>query len=166
MTKRPAILLLAPLLLLAGYRPAASAPSPPSVAVFGFSLDNTSPAPSTPEELARTAKIGTELSAALQQSGKYRVIGVSAAESPLKGQMDIEGCNGCERPVALKLGAQLAAYGWVQKVSNLILNLNLVIENAQTGRMVAGGSVDIRGNTDESWDRGLSFLLQEHVFRQ
>jgi hypothetical protein len=54
----------------------------------------------------------------------------------------------------------------VQKVSDLILNINLVIEDAKTGKQVAGGSVDIRGNTDESWSRGLRFLFEEHVLPQ
>ena len=39
-----------------------------------------------------------------------------------------------------------------------------IAQSAATGRLVKGGSVDIRGNTDESWDRGLKFLLEEHVF--
>jgi hypothetical protein len=67
--------------------------------------------------------------------------------------------------VARQAGAQLVAYCWVQKVSDLILNLNIVIEDAKTGRHIAGGSVDIRGNTDETWDRGVRYLLEEHVFQ-
>ena len=53
---------------------------------------------------------------------------------------------------------------WAQKVSNLILDLNIRITDADSGQVVRGGSVDIRGNTDESWDRGLKYLLTEHVF--
>ncbi len=56
-------------------------------------------------------------------------------------------------------------YGWVQKVSNLILNINLVIEDAQTGKVLRADSVDIRSNTDNSWSRGLRFLLNERLFR-
>jgi hypothetical protein len=29
--------------------------------------------------------------------------------------------------------------------------------------VVAAGSVDIRGNTDESWSRGLSYLLRNRL---
>jgi hypothetical protein len=32
-----------------------------------------------------------------------------------------------------------------------------------TGKTLKGGSVDIRGNTDQSWDRGLKYLLEERV---
>ena len=136
------------------------------IASFGFSLDNTSLEPTSPAEIARTERISRDLASALQKSGRYTVVDTASAAGLLKGQTDIHTCNGCELPVARKVGAKLAAYGWVQKVSNLILNLNIVIEDAQSGRTVTGGSVDIRGNTDESWDHGLKFLLEEHVFPQ
>jgi len=51
----------------------------------------------------------------------------------------------------------------VQKVSNLILNINVYIEDAQSGRMEFIRSVDIRGNTDESWRRGLDYLLRNYL---
>jgi hypothetical protein len=161
-----ALPLLPRLLMLLGFvaaTPAFAAGAPKTVAVFGFTLDNTSPLPSTPEELARTARIGSAFAADLQKSGLYRVVDTPKAAALMDGQTNIRNCNGCELDAAKKLGAQLAAYGWVQKVSDLILNLNCVIEDANTGKFVAGGSVDIRGNTDESWNHGLQFLMQEHV---
>ena len=51
----------------------------------------------------------------------------------------------------------------MQKVSELILNINLVIEDSATGAVVRAGSVDIRGNTDQSWQRGLRFLLDDRI---
>ena len=79
--------------------------------------------------------------------------------------VDAGSCNGCELDLARELGAQQVAYGWVQKVSNLILNVNLVFEDATTGQVLRAGSVDIRGNTDESWTRGLRYLIAEQLFR-
>ena len=55
------------------------------------------------------------------------------------------------------------AVGWVQKVSNLILNINLYLRNAATGDVLVLGSVDIRGNTDESWRRGTEYLLKHRI---
>jgi len=141
--------------------------APPRLADFGFDMDNTSPAPTTPDEKARLTRLDTQLAAALQQSGLYQVIGIARQAAALRATtLNIRDCNGCERPVAIAQNATLAAYGWVQKVSNLILNINLVIEDAKSGKQIAGGSVDIRGNTDESWSRGLHFLLEEHVLPQ
>jgi Protein of unknown function (DUF2380) len=71
-----------------------------------------------------------------------------------------------ERDLAEKTGAEWAAWGTVQKVSNLILNINLYMEDAQTGRIEFAHSVDIRGNTDESWLRGLNYMIRHYVLEQ
>ena len=52
-----------------------------------------------------------------------------------------------------------AARCWVQKVSNLILNINLEVRS-EAGAIRYRGSVDIRGNTDESWLRGVRRLAE------
>ena len=64
------------------------------------------------------------------------------------------------------LGANWAAWGTVQKVSNLILNINVYMEDAESGKMKFARSVDIRGNTDESWRRGLDYLLRNYLLRE
>ena len=59
-------------------------------------------------------------------------------------------------------------WGTVQKVSNLILNINLYIDDARTGRKILGTSVDIRGNTDQTWRHGIRYLVEnnlEHVWK-
>jgi hypothetical protein len=47
----------------------------------------------------------------------------------------------------------------VQKVSNLILNINLRIEDTASGQVVFQRSVDMRGNTDQMWRRGADALV-------
>ena len=56
--------------------------------------------------------------------------------------------------------------GTVQKVSNLILNINVYIREARRPNRVTAYSVDIRGNTDESWSRGLSYLVRNRLLRE
>ncbi len=139
----------------------------PRLADFGFDMDNTSPAATTPEETARLGRLDVQLADALQKSGQYQLVDIAKPAAALRAStVNIRDCNGCELPIAQKANATLVAYGWVQKVSNLILNINLVIEDAKTGKQIGGGSVDIRGNTDESWSRGLHFLIEEHVLPQ
>jgi hypothetical protein len=158
--KRPLIFVLG--LSLCALRAGAT---PPKIMVFDFYLDNTSIEPTSDAEKARTARISDALRDLLRRSGNYDVIDEKPAEQQLSNVLWIGHCNGCEQPEARKAGAQLVAYGWVQKVSDLILNLNIVIEDANTGTPVKRGSVDIRGNTDETWDRGVRYLLEEHVFQ-
>jgi hypothetical protein len=60
----------------------------------------------------------------------------------------------------------LVAWGTVQKVSNLILNINLYTEDVRREKLIFGKSVDIRGNTDESWRRGLDYMLRNYLLRE
>jgi hypothetical protein len=140
--------------------PALAAPA----AVFPTVFVNSSPMPTSPEETARVAHMTEALKRALAESGQYQPVDLAPVEPELAGVRDIHDCNGCADDLAKKLGADFAVVAWAQKVSNLILDLNIRITDARTGRVVRGGSVDIRGNTDETWARGLKYLLREHVF--
>ena len=144
----------------------AAAAEPPRVAVFDFTLVNTSGAANTPEEVARTDRLTVQLQEGLRANNRYAVLDTAPVRSKLARVDSIRGCNGCQLDLARELGGQQSAYGWVQKVSNLILNVNVVIEDATTGRVIKADSVDIRGNTDESWTRGLRYLLNERFFRE
>jgi hypothetical protein len=53
-------------------------------------------------------------------------------------------------------GAELAITGTVQKVSNLILNMNIYVREASTGATIAAMSADMRGNTDVVTHAGLA----------
>lgn len=140
-----------------------AAADPPGLAVFDFTLIDTSPAPTSPAELARVHALDAQLRSAL--AARFKVIDAAGLQAR-QNTVSIRGCNGCELDMARELGAEQVAYGWVQKVSNLILNINLVIEDTATGRTLRADSVDIRGNTDESWSRGLRYLLNERLFRE
>jgi len=77
----------------------------------------------------------------------------------LQRTQDMNACNGCELRVAKQLDASRVGVCWVQKISNLILNMNLRVEDAGTGAPLFQRSVDIRGNTDLSWRRGAKALV-------
>jgi hypothetical protein len=51
----------------------------------------------------------------------------------------------------------------VQKVSNLILNLNIYLRGARDDRLLQAMSADFRGNTDESWSRALNYLIRNRL---
>jgi len=53
--------------------------------------------------------------------------------------------------------------GTVQKVSNLILNLNIYLRDAKDDRLLQSMSADFRGNTGESWSRALSYLIRNKL---
>ena len=67
---------------------------------------------------------------------------------------------------ALRIGAGLVLSGIVHKVSNLILTLTLVLREAPSGETRGVWRADFRGNTDESWQRALDWLLRNRVLAE
>jgi hypothetical protein len=76
---------------------------------------------------------------------------------------NLQACGGCDTRLAKRVGAELAITGTVQKVSNLILNMNIYIREVSSGRTVAAMSADMRGNTDESWSRTLDWVVRNRL---
>ena len=139
----------------------------PRVAFFGFQLVNTSPQPTTPEETRRIRVLDDMFRQKLDASGRFKVVSIPIElRDKIAGAAEISNCNGCERDFALEAGADWAAWGTVQKVSNLILNINVYMEDAHSKKMEFAKSVDIRGNTDESWQRGLDYMLRHYLFQE
>ena len=144
----------------------ANTATPRKTAVFNIGLDDTSlqgqeQGPQAAQQ-ERLRALDAQLRDALVKSGCCQIVplGAAAKQAP---DFDAWNCNGCDVDLARKAGATISVTGWVQKVSNLILNINVVARNISTGQVIAAGSVDIRGNTDESWSRGLAYLLRERL---
>jgi hypothetical protein len=151
------------LALLAG----ASAQEARKVAFFGFELINSSMEPTSAEETARIGMLNDLFRDKLTASGKYEIIEIPAdALEKLAAGPEIHNCNGCELDVARAAGADISAWGTVQKVSNLILNINIYLTTAESGEPYFTRSVDIRGNTDESWRRGLDYMLRNYLLKK
>jgi hypothetical protein len=144
---------------------AADTTAVPRVAFFGFQLINTSLEPTTPTESERVRMLGDLFREKVDASGRFKIIAIPPdLRETIAAGPEISGCNGCERDFARKLGADWAAWGTVQKVSNLILNINVYMEDAQEAKMEFVKSVDIRGNTNESWRHGLDYMLRHYLF--
>ncbi len=152
LTRRAVLVVLAGL----AWSAQGGADEPKPVVVFDVEMINTSLERTTPAERERLTQLGEQLRAALLASGKYALVDMAPAHDKIAGYSGMRDCNGCELDIARGLGATPAVVGWVQKVSNLILNINVFVEDVATGERLKGGSVDIRGNTDESWKRGMS----------
>jgi hypothetical protein len=139
----------------------------PRVAFLGFELINTSLEATAPVEVERIRLLDDVLRQKLTTSSRYVIVDIPPDTiKEIASGPTISNCNGCQRKFAQRLGANWAAWGTVQKVSNLILNINLYIEDAESGKMKFARSVDIRGNTDESWRRGLDYLLRNYLLRE
>jgi hypothetical protein len=135
------------------------------VAFFGFRLINTSLESTTVAEDRRIRQLDELFRQKLDASGRFRIITIPPdMQKEVAAGPEISNCNGCERDFAMRMDADWAAWGTVQKVSNLILNINVYMEDVRTGKLDFIKSVDIRGNTDESWRRGLDYMLRHYLF--
>ena len=71
----------------------------------------------------------------------------------------LHACNGCERDIARDVAADWVLVGWIQVISYLILNLNVVAIDVESGAPVAHAFVDLRGNTERTWRRATRYML-------
>jgi hypothetical protein len=139
---------------------------PAKIAVFDFELVDTSlqgevDGPRADEQ-RRLREAGDQLRKALAESGKFVVLDIAPVLAAAHAS-NLQACGGCDVKYAQQLGADLAITGVVQKVSNLILNMNIYLRDTNTGRLVTAMSADFRGNTDESWSRATSYLLRNRL---
>ena len=136
------------------------------VAVFEFELLDTSEEADIrgpkPVEVARLALISNEVRRKLGEAG-YELIDLGPEKAQIAEAAPFRKCNSCELPIARKLGADIEVIGLVQKVSNLILNINFQVRDVATGKVLRAGSADIRSNTDDSWMRGISYLVRNRL---
>ncbi|HXH46381.1 MAG TPA: DUF3280 domain-containing protein [Bradyrhizobium sp.] len=138
---------------------------PPKLAVFDFELIDTSlPGEfygSRPEE-ERLARISEQLRKALAESGKFQVLDIAPVRDAAR-RANLQACGGCDLKLAGQLGADQEITGLVQKVSNLIINLNIYLRDVKTGSIITVASADMRGNTDEAWTRTMSYLIRNRL---
>lgn len=136
---------------------------PERVAVFDFQFAKGAPTEPTEEERARLRRTSDELRTLLTESGRYTVVSTDPVREDVAKSADLRACNGCAEDFAKRLGADAAVTGEVQKVSNLILNINVYVKRLKDTAPEQAYSVDLRGNTDESFDRGIKYLVKNRM---
>jgi Protein of unknown function (DUF2380) len=138
----------------------------PSVAVFDFEFIDTSLEGAMNgarlDEQARLQRLGEQLRTRLRESKRFELIDVAPVTAQAHAS-NLQACGGCDADLAKRLGADLSITGTVQKVSNLILNVNLYVRDLSTRKLIANMSADMRGNTDESWSRTLDWLIRNRL---
>ncbi len=115
------------------------------------------------DEAARLERV-QEFIAARFRSGGVELVDLAPVQEELDRTLNPARCNGCELRMAQRLGADYAIVAEVQKVSNLILSMNIQVRDPESGAYLRASSVEIRGNTDESWTRGMRYILERAIF--
>lgn len=132
------------------------------VAIFPFELIDSSlegdMMGENPDETARLERMAPLLREDFATLPGYEIMDTSSADEKVAG-VNLQSCGNCGLTFADDLGADIAVIGTVQKVSNLIININAYVYDVDSGEQIARGSADIRSNTDQSWERGLDYLF-------
>ena len=100
--------------------------------------------------------------AKLAAAQRYQVLDIAPVRERANAA-NLQACGQCDAALAREIGADLSMTGTVQKVSNLILNMNIYIRDAKSGQLVDSMSADVRGNTDVSWSHGINWLLRNKL---
>jgi hypothetical protein len=144
----------------------ANVPVPKSAAVMDFELIDEMRNYEAEDAKAalhrRLALISDALRLEFDQRAMYRTVDNNAAAKLIadqKARQDLRNCNGCELDIGRALGADVVILGWVQQVSNLILNINIEVKDVASGKTLYTKSVDLRSNSDRSWLRGIHYMV-------
>lgn len=155
--------LLSPALAQAEFGPGAR------VAFLGITFIDTSTEGAyfgqKPEEQARITLLQDTVRDRFVEEGLV-LVDLGPVADRLANTVNPAKCYGCDIRMGRKVGADFVLVGEVQKVSNLILSMNLVLRDTETERMARGLSVDIRSNTDDSWLRGIRYILNNNIFKE
>jgi Protein of unknown function (DUF2380) len=132
-------------------------------AVFEFEIIRSNVIAGVPEnreaEAERLAMIVARLREKLGASGWFDLVDIAPVATKAAAA-NLQSCGNCADEFARELGAAYSVTGTVQKVSELILNINVFVHDAAASKLLVTASVDLRGNTDESWRRGIDYLYK------
>jgi len=88
-----------------------------------------------PDEQERLARLSDQLRQRLRDSGRLSLVDITPIASEAQAS-NLQACGGCDIQLARRIGAELAITGTVQKVSNLILNMNIYVRDASSGAIL------------------------------
>lgn len=142
-----------------------SEPNPPiKLAVFDVELDDfTAGGPiagESPKETAMLQRVTALAREQLAQSGLFEILDGSASANEMVKTHWLRKCNGCEAGVARDLGAAMSFLAFFRKISVMEQYLEFRIRDAHTGTLLNASQTDLRGETDESWSRAITWLIR------
>ncbi|MDI9847983.1 DUF2380 domain-containing protein [Rhodoblastus sp. 17X3] len=137
------------------------------IAVFDFELQDFSggagiiaESAEDAEQLRRATQAARKL---IAESGRYALVDVaSAADQPAKAH-ELRQCDGCDAPIALKLGADQSLVGIVTRITRTDYAVTFRLRDAHTGELISVGQTDLRIGANYSWDRGAAWLIEKRL---
>jgi hypothetical protein len=111
-----------------------------------------------PEDLRRTQLVTDELKTLMSKDSNYEVVDLSSKAKEVEAASPFNKCDGCEVPIAKEAGADIAVTGYIDKLSNASIMLQIIARDTKTGKPTKTMSATINGNTDDLWLHGVRYL--------
>jgi hypothetical protein len=144
-----------------------------SLAVFAFSYREPVPRPAALDEAhkKRLALMTETLRKAMADSGRYDLVSVSDQPkteervSPRLVGLPAAECVSCALDTAKAAGAKLAMIGEVEKVTAIVFTVTVSTYDVASGREIASNRVDVRGDDDAIWRKGVEWLIKNRLLK-
>lgn len=117
----------------------------------------------SPAEQSRLKAINDELAKILSEDGVHQLIDITPFAQEIAAAAPFVDCNGCEVDLAKKFNGEVLYTGLVDKASETLLNMRIMEIDVASGQLKRAGNVVIQGNTDESWLRGVRWLMKNKL---
>lgn len=101
-----------------------------------------------------------------RDGGRFTVVPTDPVREEAAEGPDLRACNGCAEDFARTLDAEAAITGEVRTVSNPILDIDVYLERLKRGAPERAFGVDPRGDTGESFDRGIEYLVKNRLLER
>ncbi|HPG89375.1 MAG TPA: DUF3280 domain-containing protein [Hyphomicrobium sp.] len=143
----------------------------PKVAILPFDIrdaeiDGDPFAKPKDTDIARMRLVAEELKNLMVSTKTYDVVDLAPYADDIEKASPFSKCDGCEVEIAKKAGADLALTGFVDKLSDALISLQLFVRDTATGEMKKTMSAEIRGNTDELWLHGIRYLWRNRFMAE
>lgn len=149
----------------------AFSPAPVRIAVFDFELEDFSGGGGVipesavdSEQLRRASEAARKL---IAQSGRYQLVDVAGVEnlpnSAAAKAHELRKCDGCDAPIAARLGADQSLVGIVTRITRTDYAVTYRLRDARTGELASVAQTDLRIGANYSWDRGAAWLIERRL---
>jgi len=148
----------------------AAQPNPVKIAVFDFELDDRSAGGGIIGQDAIDAenlKLSTEEARnMLAASGRYSIVDTGSVAGEVNSAGGIQHCNGCDGPLAKKLGADQSMVGVFTRVNRTEYTLQILVRDTQTGAVMSNHFTGLRMGANYAWPRGVKWLMNNKILVQ
>ncbi len=148
----------------------ADAVAPVKIAVFDFELEDFSGGagiiPESDQDRAQLRLATETVRRLLTESGRYSLVDVSHADAPEVKAGSLHKCDGCDVPIARKLGADQSLVGIVTRITRTDYAVTFKLRDARTGAPIAVEQTDLRIGANYSWNRGAAWLIKNRLLEK